>query len=217
MAVNHHPPAELILDYASGNGSLALSAIVAGHAHFCAACQDQTAALNALGGAMLEHVEPECVSPSTLATIMKRLDTSPARERMQTGGFGVQEIVPSVARHLSGGKARSLKWRQVRRKIEEAKLFSSSDGTKLSVLRLQPGFVAPMHSHDGHEYTLVLSGGYSDAGRHFGPGDFDARDDTHNHQPIVDHKDGCVCVVALDAPIRLTGTFGRLVNPFLRI
>lgn len=217
MAVNHHPPAELILDYVSGNGSLALSAIVAGHAHFCAACQDQTAALNALGGAMLEHVEPEHISPSALVTIMERLDKSPARERMQNDGYGVEEIVPNVARHLSGGKGCGLKWRQVGRKIEEAKLFSATDGTKLSVLRLQPGFVVPMHSHDGHEYTLVLSGGYSDSGRHFGPGDFDARDGTHTHRPIVDHEDGCVCVVALDAPIRLTGTFGRLVNPFLRI
>jgi putative transcriptional regulator len=75
----------------------------------------------------------------------------------------------------------------------------------------------PRHSHRGNEYTLVLAGGFSDGGKQFGPGDFVAKDPSHIHQPVVDDDGECLCLVVLDAPLRLTGAMGKLLNPFLRI
>jgi putative transcriptional regulator len=84
-------------------------------------------------------------------------------------------------------------------------------------MRLDPGSVMPVHSHRGHEFTLVLAGGFRDGSQQFLPGDFAVRDASHRHQPIVDDDGQCLCLVVLDAPLRLTGAVGRLLNPFLRI
>ena len=84
-------------------------------------------------------------------------------------------------------------------------------------MRLKPGAAMPPHTHRGNEFTLVLAGGYKDQGNQFLRGDFDFKDPSHKHRPVVDNDGPCLCLVVLDAPVKLTGSFGRLVNPFLRI
>jgi putative transcriptional regulator len=37
------------------------------------------------------------------------------------------------------------------------------------------------------------------------------------HRPVVDSDEECICLAVLDAPLKLTGMIGRLVNPFLRM
>jgi putative transcriptional regulator len=75
----------------------------------------------------------------------------------------------------------------------------------------------PMHTHRGREYTLVLAGGFKENGSQYGVGDFTLRDASDVHRPVVDSDEECVCLIVLDAPIKLTGILGRLVNPFLRM
>jgi putative transcriptional regulator len=75
----------------------------------------------------------------------------------------------------------------------------------------------PTHTHDGSELTLVLAGGFSDESGHFVRGDVAEADPSINHQPVADPGEDCLCLAVTDAPIRLTGPFGRLLNPFLRI
>ena len=75
----------------------------------------------------------------------------------------------------------------------------------------------PVHTHRGREYTLVLAGSYRDNGSHYGPGDVSLKDASDVHRPVVAGDEDCVCLAVLDAPLRLTGMLGRLVNPFLRM
>ncbi|MBM3488133.1 MAG: hypothetical protein FJX67_16120, partial [Alphaproteobacteria bacterium] len=114
------------------------------------------------------------------------------------------------------GLLAALGWRRVSRTIEEARLPVSGGGLRAAMLRLKPGAAMPEHTHRGQEFTLVLAGGYRDGGAAFGPGDFDRRDASDRHQPVVDPDDECLCLVVLDAPIRLTGMLGRFANPFIR-
>jgi putative transcriptional regulator len=65
--------------------------------------------------------------------------------------------------------------------------------------------------------TLVLAGGFSDESGHFVRGDVAEADPSVNHQPVADPGEDCLCLAVTDAPLRLTGPFGRLLNPFLRI
>ena len=48
-------------------------------------------------------------------------------------------------------------------------------------------------------------------------GDVAEADPSVNHQPVADPGEDCICLAVTDAPLRLTGPFGRLLNPFLRI
>jgi putative transcriptional regulator len=63
----------------------------------------------------------------------------------------------------------------------------------------------------------VLTGAFSHAGGHYGPGDFDFGDDSVDHQPIVDAGEECLCLVAMRGNLRLSGWIGRLVQPFVRL
>jgi RNA polymerase sigma-70 factor, ECF subfamily len=69
----------------------------------------------------------------------------------------------------------------------------------------------PVHTHRGNEYTLVMAGSFSDAS-----GDFILADTHVTHQPRAWEREDCICFAVMDAPLKMTGFFGRLLNPFLR-
>jgi putative transcriptional regulator len=83
-------------------------------------------------------------------------------------------------------------------------------------MRIEPGVGAPRHTHGGMEITLVLDGAYADATGTYGRGDVQVADDGVEHEPVAVGEKTCLCLVVSDAPIKLTGFFGRLLNPFIR-
>ena len=63
--------------------------------------------------------------------------------------------------------------------------------------------------------ALTAAGGQYEIEKVF-PGDVAISTGEVDHRPIA-HDDGeCLCLAVLDAPISLTGTVGRLLNPFIR-
>lgn len=217
--ITHHPSEDLLLDYAAGTLSEPVALAVAGHLSFCGRCRKDVARLEAVGGELLDTVEPAPLADGALGAVMARLgDFEPvdapaaAAVDAETAAVVPEPLLPYLGRGLA-----HLAWRKVGRMFEEARLPTTTEGLKATLMRLKPGAVMPSHTHRGNEYTLVLAGGYSDGGRYFGPGDFDARDPSHVHRPVVDDDEPCLCLVVLDAPLSLTGTLGRFVNPFLRV
>jgi putative transcriptional regulator len=63
---------------------------------------------------------------------------------------------------------------------------------------------------------LVLQGGFSDGNGHYAVGDIAYADDDVNHKPVADPDEVCICFAVVDAPVELTGPFGRLMNTFRR-
>jgi len=217
--INHHPPLELLFDYATGATPEAVSLIVATHATLCADCAARISEIEAVGGAFLESVEPVEVGEDLLKAVMMRLDepqpATPSRELSidpETAAVVPEPLLQYIGRGLA-----HLAWKGAGRMAEEARLPMTVKGLKAALMRLKPGAAMPVHTHRGSEFTLVLSGGYKDGDNQFLRGDFDFKDPSHEHRPIVDTDGPCLCLIVLDAPIKLTGGFGRLVNPFLRI
>jgi len=217
--INHHPPLELLFDYATGATPEAVSLIVATHATLCSECTAGIARIEAVGGALLETVEPVDVGEDALESVMMRLDEpQPATVATaktvdaETAAVVPEPLLPYIARGFA-----HLAWKSAGRMVDEARLPMSGQGFKAALMRLKPGAAMPVHTHRGSEFTLVLAGGYKDEGNQFLRGDFDFKDPSHEHRPVVDTDGPCLCLVVLDAPVKLTGGFGRLVNPFLRI
>jgi putative transcriptional regulator len=216
--INHHPPLELLFDFAAGATPEPLALVIATHAALCAECGARISGIEAVGGALLEIVEPVDVGDDVLQSLMMRLDEpQPAVVREQsidaeTAAVVPEPLLPYIARGLA-----HLAWKSAGRMVEEARLPLTVKGFKAALMRFKPGAAMPVHTHRGSEFTLVLAGGYKDEGKQFLRGDFDFKDASHEHRPIVDTDGPCLCLVVLDAPLKLTGGFGRLVNPFLRI
>jgi putative transcriptional regulator len=87
---------------------------------------------------------------------------------------------------------------------------------RVILLKIAAGFAAPAHGHRGVELTQVLYGGFSDGRGHYGPGDLvEADDEVRDHEPHVAAEGDCLCLAALEAPLRLNSLLGRLLQPLM--
>jgi putative transcriptional regulator len=87
----------------------------------------------------------------------------------------------------------------------------------LSLLRIAAGKSIPQHTHEGDELLLVLSGSFEDGRAGYARGDVCAADASVDHAPVADRATDCLCLHVANAPIKLTGPFGRLLNPLLKL
>lgn len=124
--------------------------------------------------------------------------------------------LPRPLRDYVGGSLELLTWRRLG-PIAEARLLTGFAGFTTQVVRLRAGAGAPTHTHKSTEWTLVLEGGFRDASGHYLRGDVEVADGAVNHRPVADDDGDCLCLAVADAPLRLTGALGRLLNPFLRM
>lgn len=217
-SISHHPEPEMLLAYAAGALSEGAALAIACHASICRECRDEVRRLDAVGGEVMSEIAPAGLCDDALDRVLARLD-----EAVAPGPVAppldpeTRTIVPRPLQRYLGGSLRSLSWHRVGRMFEEVRLPLSQSGVKATLMRIKPGQIMPRHSHGGLEYTLVLAGGYQDNGLAFRRGDYAELDSQQEHQPVADPDGECLCLVVLDAPVRLSGLMGRLINPFLRV
>jgi putative transcriptional regulator len=125
------------------------------------------------------------------------------------------DIFPAPIADLVGGGLESVRWKSVLPGLKESKFRSVGDA-EVSLLWIKPGRVMPSHTHDGTEVTLVLKGGFTDSSGHYGRGDIAIADGDVDHRPRADEGEDCICFVVNDAPLRLTGRVGRLIQRFMQ-
>jgi putative transcriptional regulator len=120
-------------------------------------------------------------------------------------------VMPLALRSYVGRHLGTPEWRTILPGLERCRI--SRDGrADASFLRCRPGKAIPAHTHQGLEAVLVLQGGFRDADRHYAPGEIAVADGTIDHRPVADRSGQCIIFVVLEAPIRLTGPFGRLIQ-----
>jgi putative transcriptional regulator len=120
-------------------------------------------------------------------------------------------VMPLALRTYVGRHLGALEWRTILPGIRRCRIARDARNDA-SFLRCRPGKAIPAHTHQGREAVLVLQGGFHDGGGHYGPGDIAVADGTINHRPVADRAGECIIFVVLEAPVRLTGRFGRLVQ-----
>ena len=215
--VTHTPETEMLVDYASGALPEAVSLAVATHAALCPESQALIESYEALGGTMIEELEPAEMSAGAFTTVMSAIDTNGRIDPGLEADENTRNVLPSPLWRYVNGDLESLQWRRKGRSVRSAALGVDSRGYEVRLLEIEAGRPVPVHTHHGMEITLTLSGGYSDGEAHFGRGDFQLAGTETEHQPVADPEEPCLCLVVLEAPIRLTGRLGRLVDPFVRL
>jgi putative transcriptional regulator len=111
-----------------------------------------------------------------------------------------------VARHLGAPQ-----WRTILPGIKQCRIPGNARADA-SFLRCRPGSAIPAHTHGGLEAVLVLQGAFSDAHGHYARGDIAVADPTINHRPVAGPAEECVIFIVQEAPARLTGPFGRIIQ-----
>lgn len=213
-----HPDQFLLSEYSAGNLAAAVALPLAVHLEWCAACRRELAELEALGSQLFACLDPVPVAGDGLARALARIDEqtdfarSPHARRQD-----VESSLPRVlARFVPQGLA-ALQWNRAGTALRTAQLCFGDDVREVSLHHIPAGRKVPEHDHLGNEYTVVLRGGFADHAGSYVPGDFIARAPGDVHRPVAASDSDCLCLAVLDAPVRLTGLLGRVINPFLRL
>jgi putative transcriptional regulator len=210
MTINHHPDEEALAAFAAGTLDEPRSVVVAAHVAMCPHCRATIAAFEQLGGTLVERAVPAASRTGSLDQALARLDEAAPRA---TVSRQPEPDCPAVLAPYEVGRWRwigpGVHWRGVE--------VPESDGTRVFMLKAAPGSSLPHHGHSGIEWTCVLQGAFRhDLGR-YGPGDFDAADNTVDHTPVVEEGDVCICLVAMQGNLELRGWIGKLLQPFVRL
>ncbi|MHB0771404.1 ChrR family anti-sigma-E factor [Bradyrhizobium sp. 5.13L] len=214
MTISHHPPEDLLADFAAGKLEEAHQLVVGVHVAGCARCARFVQAIEQLAGAALEDVEPVPIAPDAFDRVMSRIGASrdDAPEQAPLASAADHDLPPALRKYRIG------KRRRIAPGLSMRPIELSSPGTaRAFLLRSAPGSRMLEHTHTGTELTLVLEGSFSHEGGRFGPGDFDYGDDEVDHRPIVGNEGPCVCLVAMTGDLRMNGLLGRLIGPFVRL
>ncbi len=201
------------MQFAAGQLTNALGIMVACHLAHCSKCTQQIRVYDQLGGDLLSDVNEESVEPDTLATLMQRLDEpeEPPLVRQCT-----DLRIPRPLQRFVPGYYDQIPWSGMVPGVREYVLPFSDDAFTAKFYKISAGKELPEHTHQGNEFTLVMEGSFADKSGSYGEGDFILADTQTVHQPTAAMERDCICFAVMDAPLKMTGFFGRMLNPFLR-
>ena len=201
----------LLADYAAGHLNPALHSLVAAHLEMK---PDNRSFVSTLEAAHARALEDE--APVDLPNRQAILD--------HVFSFGERQVpvtfkrktalMPDALHAFVGRDLDDVKWRSVLPGLKEFRISDKNAQTEASLLWIRSGRRMPAHTHDGSEVTLVLKGGFSDLMGHYGRGDIAIADGDVDHRPRADDDGDCICFAVTDAPVRLTGFFGRFLQRF---
>lgn len=211
MTAVRQPSEERLLAYAAGTLSPPESVVVATHLAMRPEVARWVGELQAVGGEVLETIQPAAVADDLLARTLASL-SAPEPAAPPRPANDMTEL-PEPLRGYALGP-----WRWIGPDMRVRDVLAPREGDcRVILLSIGSGRTTPVHTHAGVELTCVISGAYeTDEGR-FGPGDFEEADGEVHHRPRTVSDEPCLCVVALDGQIRLDGWIGRLLQPFVRL
>jgi len=206
---------ELVFEHASGTLPEGLALFTACYMTLNAAAASRYRAIESLGGAMLEALEPDALSEGALEKTFSRIEEQESQPIIPVPEHDAATLEPPPLRSYVSSSLDKLSWAK-RGSISVFDLPLTSDTAKASLIRVPENRAIPLHTHSAAEYTLILTGGFSDRDQHYGRGEVTICNGTTEHAPLADPGQDCICLAVLDGPIKMTGALTRFLNPFMR-
>jgi putative transcriptional regulator len=197
----------LLAGYAAGTLSAPLHALVAGHLALTPRSRAFVRSLEAANARKIEAADPVPV-PNRDAKLGAIFATAQAP---QPEAAAADPVLPApLARYIGHGLAQ-VAWTWLMPGVRQHKIEDTERGEAV-LYWIRRGRKMPSHTHEGSEYTLVLKGAFADVNGHYRRGDIAIADQEVDHKPVADREEDCICFAVTDAPIRLTGPVGRLLQ-----
>lgn len=220
MTPVRHLDESTVVAYSGGGLSQALSVVASAHLECCAHCRQRVWDADRIGGALVGMQQPSELPAGARDAMLALIDDvvpeAPAvAHEVDALAPPDPDRLPAALHPWFGHSMRELRWRRVAPGVQRIRARGVQGG-ELILLRIAPASRLPLHSHAGTELTLILDGAYTDMLGHFGPGDIADLDEHVRHQPVTAEGVPCICVAALDAPLRFSGWFARALQPILR-
>jgi len=223
MTPRHHLDPATLVSHAAGALSPEMAAVADTHLEVCAHCRRQLADAEHVGGVLMSQQQPVLPEPRRAERLREDMlarlglplpaavvHADPVPEVLHRNA----DALPRPLQPYFGKSWKALRWRWMAPGMHMIRAPRSS-GDTLILLRISPGKSMPVHSHGGSELTQILKGAYDDELGHFGPGDMADLDSDIEHQPVTSPGVPCICVAALDGPLRFRGWLARKLQPMV--
>jgi putative transcriptional regulator len=216
--VTHRLGDEWTMAYAAGSLSEGQSLIVASHLSYLEDVGKRLAAAEAVGGAMVEKLAPDTMSPDALARTLALLDEpepAPMRALHPVPATSGDPLPPPLRAWL-GKSVDELPWRLLGPGMRRVNLWRGGpNDQRLWMLRAKPGIDIPMHGHSGTELVLVLKGSLEDPHGVFRAGDIEECTSEIVHALRTGKDEECICLALTEGPTRFKGWIAKLLQPFI--
>ena len=211
----HHPDTLTLMEFSAGNLSEPHALCIRLHLDQCPHCRSRVDTLDSLGAVMMESQPQVGVSSDMFDAILSRIDSEPD---MTETYISTQAKRMSPLQKLLGDDLNSLPWKRQLGDVSVLDISERFPGQSEQVVlqKLAAGGKAPAHTHRGSETTIVLQGAFSDQKGVFNQWDFVVLNQEDEHKPVAVGCEDCITLSVLSAPVKLTGTLTRLLNPFIR-
>lgn len=208
----HHPDYDQLVEYTAGSLHPSVTLCVSVHLEYCEACRQQAARLESVGGALLDALAPQAVNPALLDSIFARIDAEEATVAARVVmPFAADDEIPGSVKKMLDYDMEQLHWRRHGSNVKTAEILSH-EGVKASLIRIAAGASIPAHDHRGTEYTVILEGSFSDETGVYKRGDFIVRQPGDRHSPTATIDRDCLCLAALEAPLKFSNVLYEVVN-----
>jgi len=237
-------PESLLLDYAAGTATPAISLLLDTHLAMSAESRDLVAFMQSIGGILLDDLEGEPLdrisADSTLALVDADMEAkanavqsapdprdypeartegsaaTPAAPSQRGPARFNPEALPKPLRRAETASGKNRQWQRLGYGVATAELAVLGDGDRAHLLWAKGGTGIASHRHVGREVVLVLEGAFWDDSVRYGPGDVAVHEDGSTHAPKIDAGEDCLCLAVTEAPVHFTGLAGPILNRFCR-
>jgi putative transcriptional regulator len=201
----------MLLAAASGAFAPAFGRVIEAHAALCSRCRATMANVEAVGGHALERERDADLAPDALDQALTAIERVPSEPAL----LAELKDLPPAVHHLIAPLLGKSKWKfgglgLKLRTLDVPRMANE----KLRLLRIEPGGYLPRHTHDGHEFVLILTGAYRDETGVYRAGDVAFGDASLEHLPVAEPGPVCYALAATTSPLRFTGAIGVLQRLF---
>jgi len=216
----HHVPEHGLVEYVAGAATDGAALAFACHVSLCGACAAEVAALENVGGTILEASPGQELAPGALESVLARLDKTPqlaasSGETVAVPGFLAGCDLPApLLRALPSAEG----WRTVVPGMRVVDLPLAVPGGAVRLVRFKGGATIPFHDHGGPEYIVVFTGALEEKsdGQRFGRGDVSIRMPGERHEQRATPGEPCVALVVNEGALRPLTLRGRLLLAIAR-
>jgi putative transcriptional regulator len=192
MTPQTHITDDLLVEYAAAQPNEAVSLIVACHLALCVECRSVIGLLDEVGALYAQNAAPIAVGREAIQAVVGRLDSI---DRSQPEP-DASPIPPPLQAYVGTANVDEIEWQAVVPGHWRARLDIDTGGGGLFLGRFAGGFRVPGHGHAGRELVMPLTGGFSQDGAQFGPGDIAIADPSVEHEVVVDAHGECIALVS---------------------
>jgi len=212
-APRFHPSSDLLVDHVRGALEPGKALVIGAHVGACPECRKAVRLGEAIGGALLDEIEPAEMAPDALQRALAAIDQPPPPPAVAaTRPPDWIRVPPEVL----DAALRRKRWAAPGVWVAEVSRDRAT-GVRSYLLRVGANMAVPLHTHRGAELICVLKGAYKDRGRIHGPGDFAENDEAVEHQPKTTREGECICLIAADNALVPRNLLARVMQPFVGI